>query len=286
MDIYCRLHVRCRRPGAGQKAYRTGMLFSSLKEVPAVTLDEFFQENPRAALAFSGGVDSAFLLWAGIRAGAEIQPYFVKTPFQPQFELEDARRLCSLVGVDLVVISCDILADKTVAANPPDRCYHCKTRLFSLLKKYAASKGFALLLDGTNASDDAEDRPGMRALQELEVRSPLRECGLTKEMIREWSRQARLFTWDKPSYACLATRVPTGRTILPADLENVELGEKLLSGLGLCDFRLRLTASGCKLQVPAEQVSLVLARRKDILAALDPLFCEITLDLRSREVKD
>lgn len=251
-----------------------------------MTLDAFFQTNPRTALAFSGGVDSAYLLWAGVQAGTEVQPYFVKTPFQPQFELEDARRLCGQAGVELVVLDYDILSDGTVAANPPDRCYHCKKRLFSLLKERAAFDGFSLLLDGTNASDDAGDRPGMRALRELEVRSPLRECGLTKEMIRERSRQAGLFTWDKPSYACLATRVPTGRTILPADLENVELGEKLLSGLGLCDFRLRLTASGCKLQVSAEQVSLVLARRKDILAALDPLFCEITLDLRSREVKD
>ena len=247
-----------------------------------MTLEEFFQQNPRAALAFSGGVDSAFLLWAGVRAGAEVQPYFVKTPFQPRFELEDACRLCAQLDVDLAVLDCDILSDEAVAANPPDRCYHCKRRLFSRLKRYAASEGFSLLLDGTNASDDGGDRPGMRALAELEVRSPLRECGLTKEMIRALSRQAGLFTWDKPSYACLATRIPTGRAITQDDLEKVERGEEALAGLGFADFRLRLTAEGCKLQVREGQFPLALERREDILSALEGDFSQITLDLRPR----
>lgn len=247
-----------------------------------MTLEAFFQQNLRAALAFSGGVDSAFLLWAGVRAGAEVQPYFVKTPFQPQFELEDARRLCAQLDVDLVVLDYDILDHEAVAANPPDRCYHCKRRLFSHLKRYAASEGFPLLLDGTNASDDGGDRPGMRVLAELEVRSPLRECGLTKEMIRALSREAGLFTWDKPSYACLATRVPTGRAITREDLEKVERGEEVLAGLGFADFRLRLTPDGCKLQVREGQLPLALERREDILSVLEGDFPQITLDLRPR----
>ena len=247
-----------------------------------MTLEQFFQQNPRCALAFSGGVDSAYLLWAGLRAGAEVRPCFVKTPFQPRFELEDARRLCGQLGVELTVLEVDILSDEAVTSNPPDRCYHCKRRLFSALKEYAASEGFPLLLDGTNASDEAGDRPGMRALSELEVRSPLRECGLTKEHIRALSRQAGLFTWDKPSYACLATRVPAGQPIIRADLERVERGEARLSRLALRDFRLRLTQGGCKLQVPEEQLPLVLARRSEILSALEADFSEITLDLRSR----
>ena len=249
-------------------------------------LDQFFKEYPRAALAFSGGVDSAYLLWAGIQAGAEMRPYFVKTPFQPEFELEDARRLCGQLGIELVVIRFDVLRDPQVAANPADRCYHCKKRLFSLLRERAAADGFPLLLDGTNASDDAGDRPGMRALRELEVRSPLRECGLSKGQIRELSRQAGLFTWDKPSYACLATRVPTGRPITRDDLEKVERGERLLSGLGFRDFRLRLIQNGCKLQVTENQISLALDRRRDVLAALEPDFSEITLDLRPRAIQD
>ena len=247
-----------------------------------MTLEEFFRQNPRAALAFSGGADSAYLLWAGLRAGAEVRPYFVKTPFQPRFELEDAWRLCNQLDAELTVLDCDILSDEAVTANPPDRCYHCKRRLFSHLKYYAASEGFSLLLDGTNASDDGGDRPGMRALRELEVRSPLRECGLTKDRIRALSREAGLVTWDKPSYACLATRFPAGRTIDRAGLEAVERGEAALSGLGFRDFRLRLAPDGCKLQAPEGQLSLALERRKDILSALEADFSQITLDLRPR----
>ena len=205
-----------------------------------MTLERFFHEHPKAALAFSGGVDSAYLLWAGLRAGAEVWPYFVKTPFQPRFELEDAYRLCEQLDVDLIVLDYDILTDETVVSNPPDRCYHCKRRMFSRLKRYAASEGFSLLLDGTNASDNGGDRPGMRALAELEVRSPLRECGLTKDRIRALSKEAGLPTWDKPSYACLATRIPIGRAIVREDLEKVERGETALSALGFRDFRLRL----------------------------------------------
>ena len=247
-----------------------------------MTLEQFFSQHPKAALAFSGGVDSAYLLWAGLQAGAEVWPYFVKTPFQPQFELEDAYRLCEQLDTDLIVLDYDILSDETVASNPPDRCYHCKRWMFSKLKRYAASEGFSLLIDGTNASDHVADRPCMRALDELEVRSPLRECGLTKERIRALSRQAGLFTWDKPSYACLATRFPTGQIISRAGLENVERGEAALSGLGLRDFRLRLTEGGAKLQVAEEQLPLILERRREILSALGPDFSEITLDLRPR----
>lgn len=256
------------------------------QEESAVTLREFFKKNPRGALAFSGGADSAFLLYEGVRLGAELRPYFIKTPFQPRFELEDARRFCGQLGVTLNVIESEIPDDSRIAANPPDRCYHCKRRLFSLLRDRAAADGFSLLLDGTNASDDGGDRPGMRALQELEVRSPLRECGLTKERIRALSKQAGLFTWDKPSYACLATRVPTGRPITRADLERIERDEERLSALGFRDFRLRLTAGGVRLQVLEGQLPLVLERRTHILAALSPDFSEITLDLLPRAAMD
>lgn len=169
-----------------------------------MTLLAFFKENPRAALGFSGGVDSSYLLYAGVQAGADIHPYYIKTAFQPQFELDDAERLCAQLGVPLTVLELDVLKNEAVTANPPDRCYHCKTALFGALSVQALADGYTLLLDGTNASDDAGDRPGMRALKELHVCSPLRECGLTKAEIRRLSREAGLFTWDKPAYACLA----------------------------------------------------------------------------------
>ncbi|MFR4278111.1 MAG: asparagine synthase-related protein [Oscillospiraceae bacterium] len=180
-----------------------------------MTLQEFFAENPRAAIAFSGGVDSSYLLYAAVQCGADVHAYFAKTAFQPQFELDDAQRLAESVGAKLTVLELDALSSEDVARNPANRCYYCKQNIFGNLKRAAAEDGFTLILDGTNASDDAGDRPGMRALREMDVRSPLRECGLTKAEIRRLSHEAGLFTWDKPAYACLATRVPTGTRITP-----------------------------------------------------------------------
>lgn len=247
-----------------------------------MTLEEFFAVNPRAALGFSGGVDSAYLLWAGVRAGAEVRPYFVKTPFQPAFELEDAAALTRELGVKLHVVELDVLEVPNVAENSENRCYDCKMALFGALKERALAEGFALLLDGTNASDDDSDRPGMRALQELEVRSPLREAGLTKAEIRERARKAGLFTWDKPAYACLATRIPTGTAITREALQKVEAGEQTLSRLGFRDFRLRLLGDAARLQVKAEQFPLAFEKREDIRQRLSPWFDTVLLDLKER----
>ena len=247
-----------------------------------MTLEQFFQENPRCALGFSGGVDSAYLLYAGVKAGADIRPYFIKTAFQPAFELADARKLAEGLGVEVTVLELDALADPRVAANPADRCYYCKQNLFRTLKERAIADGYPVLLDGTNASDEAGDRPGMRALAELSVRSPLRECGLTKAEIRARSREAGLFTWDKPAYACLATRVPTGTPITPADLERVERGEEALFRLGFTDFRLRLFHGAARLQVPPEQTARAAALRQEITRALEGDFSAVLLDLAGR----
>ena len=120
-----------------------------------MTLNEFFAAHPKCALGFSGGVDSAYLLYAGVRAGADIRPYYVKTAFQPRFEQDDALRLAGELGVEVTVLELDALADPRVAANPAERCYYCKQNLFRALKARAAADGYAVLLDGTNASDEA-----------------------------------------------------------------------------------------------------------------------------------
>ena len=247
-----------------------------------MTLQEFFTESPKAALGFSGGVDSSYLLWAAVNAGADIAPYYIQTAFQPAFELEDAQRLCEQIGVKLNVIQLDALADPRVAANPANRCYYCKVGLFGALRARAKADGYDLLLDGTNASDDAGDRPGMKALREMEVRSPLRECGLTKAMIRQESRKAGLFTWDKPAYACLATRVPTGRTITPELLRRVEGAETALFALGFTDFRVRLYDEAARLQLPEGQLAKAVEQRQAIRQALAPWFDIVLLDTQTR----
>lgn len=247
-----------------------------------MTLQEFFTEHSKAALGFSGGVDSSYLLWAAVNAGADIAPYYIQTAFQPAFELEDAQRLCAQIGVKLNVLRLDALADPRVAANPANRCYYCKVGLFGALRARAKADGYDLLLDGTNASDDAGDRPGMKALREMEVRSPLRECGLTKAMIRQESRKAGLFTWDKPAYACLATRVPTGRTITSELLRRVEGAETALFALGFTDFRVRLYDEAARLQLPEGQLAKAVEQRQAIRQALAPWFDVVLLDTQTR----
>ena len=245
-------------------------------------LERFFAENPRAAVAFSGGADSAYLLYAAVKAGANVKAYYVKTAFQPQFELEDAKKLAGELGTPMQVLPLDILCDQTVMANPPDRCYHCKKRIFSAIRAAAAQDGFSVLLDGTNASDNAGDRPGIRALKELSVRSPLREAGLTKAEIRRLSKEAGLFTHDKPAYACLATRIPTGETITAEKLRRTEWAETYLAGLGLRDFRVRAMGNTANLQVRASDLNLVVTHREQITAELGKAYEGVLLDLEVR----
>lgn len=245
-------------------------------------LRDFFQECPKVALGFSGGVDSAYLLYAALDHGAQVRPYFIKTAFQPQFELEDARRLCAQLGVELTVVELDVLQVPGVAENPPDRCYHCKRALFGRLRQQAQADGYTVLIDGTNASDDAGDRPGMRALGELSVRSPLRECGITKAQVRALSKEAGLFTWDKPAYACLATRVPTGEAITPETLRKVEAAEEALFSLGYSDLRVRVFHGAARLQLPGQQLEQAAKEREAISQALAPWFDTVLLDLKER----
>lgn len=247
-----------------------------------MTLHSFFAENPRVALAFSGGVDSAYLLYAAKSAGADVTAYYVKSAFQPEFELRDAQRLADELSARMTVLELDVLCDSTVTANPPDRCYHCKKRIFTAIAEAAKHDGYDMLIDGTNASDDAADRPGIRALRELSVRSPLRECGITKQQVRAFSREAGLFTWDKPAYACLATRIPTGEVITAENLGKTEQAEGFLEALGFRDFRVRLMGGSAKLQVRAEQLPLLMEKRNEILAGLKPLYSDILLDLEVR----
>lgn len=248
----------------------------------AEKLNRFFEENRRLALAFSGGVDSAYLLCDAVHAGCDVRPYYVKTAFQPEFEFADAKRLANELGVEMHVIEKDILSEESVHSNPSNRCYICKRALFTEIIAAAQRDGYSLLVDGTNASDDADDRPGMRALRELEVRSPLREAGLTKDEIRALSKEAGLFTWNKPAYACLATRIPTGTAIDPDMLQRIERADDALRAMGFSDLRVRVMGVSAKLQLPEAQFALAVQKRSEILNALAGDFDAVLLDMKAR----
>ena len=205
-----------------------------------MTLTEYFIKNNTVAIAFSGGVDSSYLLYMAGKCAKKVTAYYVKSAFQPEFEFQDALRLAEELKATMKVIVINILEHKEVIANPPNRCYYCKKAIMSEIIKQAKQDGYSLIVDGTNASDDFNDRPGAKALQELRIESPLRICNLTKDNIRELSKEAGLFTADKPSYACLATRIETGHIITKEDLERTEKSESYLHSLGCRDFRIRL----------------------------------------------
>ena len=247
-----------------------------------MTLQEFFKAQPNVALAFSGGVDSAYLLYAAVTSGANVIAYYIKTPFQPQFEYDDAVKLATDLGAEMKTIHLDVLQDKNVVANPANRCYYCKKRIFSAILAAAREDGFSIVIDGTNASDDASDRPGMVALQELQVRSPLREAGLTKAEIRRLSKEAGLFTHDKSAYACLATRIPAGTRITPELLKKTEICEEYLKNMGFSDFRIRYFEGGARLQLPEAQIPELLEKRAEVLAFLNQYYPAVLLDMEVR----
>lgn len=247
-----------------------------------MNLKEFFKLHPKVALAFSGGVDSAYLLYAAKQYAEEVKAYYVKAEFQPQFELDDAVRLASELGADMQRLDLHVLSAPYVKENPSNRCYYCKKAIFGAIMEAAKSDGFTVLLDGTNASDDAADRPGMRALAELSVLSPLRACGLTKSQVRQLSKEAGLFTWDKPAYACLATRIPHGEEITPENLLATETAENYMFSLGFSDFRVRSQNGHARIQLPESQLTLLLEHRRAILTKLKQYYKTVSLDLEVR----
>ncbi|MPM12947.1 Pyridinium-3,5-biscarboxylic acid mononucleotide sulfurtransferase [bioreactor metagenome] len=248
-----------------------------------MTIEDFFHENDHVALGFSGGVDSSYLLYAALKSGAQVRAYYVRSAFQPQFELEDVTRLARQLGADLKILDVDVLSDDKVAANPADRCYYCKRRIFSAIAAQALADGYHTLIDGTNASDDAGDRPGMRALKELAVRSPLRECGLTKTEIRRLSREAGLFTWNKPAYACLATRISTSEIITAEKLEKTERAESYLMLQGFKDFRIRMIGTAAKIQVSEAQIEQLFKLRTCVVRELKKHYSAVLLDLEAHD---
>lgn len=180
-------------------------------------------------------------------------------------------------------IELNVLADEEVSSNPKNRCYYCKRKIFTAILSAAKADGYTVVMDGTNASDDVNDRPGMKALSELSVRSPLRECGLTKESIRSLSKEAGLFTWDKPAYACLATRIPTGTEITEDLLLRTEMSENYLRTLGFADFRIRLMGDAARLQLKKSQFELLFTRRCEIYDTLRRYYPAVLLDLEVRD---
>lgn len=238
------------------------------------------REGP-ALVAFSGGLDSTFLLHAASQAlGEDVLAVTLATPYMPKAELAEATETARLMGVRHLLL--DVPFPEILRANPPERCYLCKRELFQRLFDLAKSEGLARVLDGTNLDDLGDHRPGLRALAELGVRSPLLDAGLAKDDIRTLSRQAGLAAWDKPAAACLLSRIPHGVRIEEAELRRVEQAEEFLKRLGFRAVRLRSHGEVARIEVPRERLAEVLEaeRLHGIDAQLKTLgYRHVTLDL-------
>jgi len=236
-----------------------------------------------ALVAFSGGVDSTLLLKACCEVlGNNVMAVTAQSPIHPSFELEEARRLARRMGVRHVVLDASDLLDDGFMSNPPDRCYHCKKALLKRLKLLARENGIKHVVEGGNADDTGDFRPGMKAVREMHVLSPLKEAGLTKADVRRLSKKLGLPTWNKPSYACLASRFPYGQRISTEALARVEQAERYLMRLGLSQVRVRDHGAIARIEVPAGQIERLVGAnmRKRIARRLRRLgYAYVTVDI-------
>lgn len=247
-----------------------------------MTIDEFFKSNKCVAVALSGGVDSVVVLFLAKKYADSVKAYFVKSQFQPAFELADAKSVCSDINAELEVINLDVLKCENIAANPKDRCYYCKKMMFDSIIEKAQNDGYSTVIDGTNASDDMNDRAGMKALNTLNILSPLMQCGIDKKAVRKIARENGLFVHNKPSYACLATRVPNGQIITKDILDKTEQAESILFNLGFKDFRIRYDRDSAKVQLTEKDMHLFFENREKITDMLSKYYDNVFLDLKAR----
>ncbi len=248
-------------------------------------LDKFYtllQPYRHIAVAFSGGVDSTLLLYLIQQSDKKkITAISVFGAMMPESEQQSCKDICKKFDVVLHTLSFEPLNLEAFRNNRPDRCYHCKHAIFTLIKDFAEQCKADVVVDGTNVDDFGDYRPGLKALEELNILSPFAHSGMTKSDIYALSRHYRLPTAAKPAMACLASRIPTGSTITEAKLADIAKGEAFLSDLGLTQYRLRHLGDTCRIECGERDFQPIISHRLPIINYLEHLgFKHIYLDLQ------
>lgn len=248
-------------------------------------LKRLLEQAQSVLIAFSGGVDSTFLLRVArdVLGPDQVIALTATSPTYPQYEFEQSTKLAASLGVRQIIVESNELKIEGFAQNPPDRCYHCKRELFKLCQDEALRRGFQVILDGSNTDDLGDYRPGRRAAEELQVRSLLIEAGLGKDDIRALSRALGLETWDKQPFACLSSRFPYGVEITAERLQMVDKCETLLRERGFHTYRVRFHDQIARIELAEEDISRLLdpGLRRDIVTRFKAAgFHYITLDLQ------
>ncbi len=256
--------------------------YSVKKEQLLLKINEYAGQN--VIVAFSGGVDSTLLLKIACdmakKEGTKVYAVSIQTRLHPMGEMEEAKKTCQELEAEHVVISIDELKEAGIMNNPVNRCYLCKKFLFLKIKDFASKLEISRILEGTNEDDLHVYRPGIKALKELGIKSPLAEAGLTKAEVRNLASEYGLKTASKPSAPCLATRFPYGTELAYEDMERVEKGEAYLKSFGLYNVRIRVYGKTARIEVDVASFAEVLAHKQDIITYLKELgFIYITLDL-------
>lgn len=250
----------------------------------ALQLEALFRTLGRVLVAFSGGVDSSVLLAAAHRAlGDAVVAATGTSATFPSHDLESAKAIAAQLGSRWVILASGELEDPDYRGNPSNRCYFCKKNLFERLLKKASEERLAFVVEGTNADDLADIRPGLKAVREFGVRSPFVEAGIGKEMIRELAKHYGLSNWDKPSSACLASRIPYGELITPERLKRIDRSESLLRGFGFRQVRVRDHGKLAKVEIPSADMERMLdvRMREAVVAACKGAgYTYVTLDLQ------
>ena len=238
-------------------------------------------EMERVLVAFSGGIDSSLVLKAAHDVlGADTLAVLGSSPSIPQYEQSEAREIAREIGTELVVLDKHELEDPRFVENTPDRCYFCKAGICDELMSYAQAHGYRYVVDGSNADDVGDYRPGSRAAREYGMRSPLQEVGLTKAEIRLLAKELGLPNWNKPSSACLVSRIPYGDTIDEATLIQIGKAEQLLLDLGFRELRVRHHNAIARIEVPVQDFASMMEHREFIVASFKALgYTYVTLDL-------